>query len=260
MTDLTEETIRTAFADLRAAEQPGFVPPGVAAAHRSVRRRRLVSATAAAGITAVMLGVGYLAAAGIGPSAPDSGTELGAQPAASQTATPSRDDLIRELAEQMYRDFYDPGLAELVYETVGGDALEDGVPIIPGADTTLGDFGAGEGVDGGDVMASGARALHPGTSYRLRVGCGGTGTVTFIFRVGDRLPGGPILPTEAGGRQYRLTAHCAETADGISAGVAETTVMVTSSGQWLTGWAEPDQAALADGRRPIVATATIPDW
>jgi hypothetical protein len=242
-----DRTIRTAFAELRYDEPPRFLPPGVDAARRTVRLRRQgrVAVAAHLAVVAILVG-GYLAGA-----ATDDGGQ-GTAPAPQPAAPPTETSALPWLAEEMYQELADPELAMLVHEIVGGDALENGMPI-PGAHISVGDR------LNLSATATGGQILHPGTPYVLRIGCAGTGTVTFTYRIGERVPGGPITPEEAGGEQGQLTAECAGTAEGIAAGVAETTVSVDDPDQWLNQWLEAD--AHAHAHSPLLySDAIIPIW
>ncbi|MBB5873616.1 hypothetical protein F4553_007050 [Allocatelliglobosispora scoriae] len=75
---LSEDDTRSAFADVRAAELSLVRPPGTAAAHRTVRRRRTTAALTVAGCAALVLGAASLGIGGLGddgetPGAPPSG-------------------------------------------------------------------------------------------------------------------------------------------------------------------------------------------
>jgi hypothetical protein len=244
---LSEEQIRTAFAELRSAELPNVAPPGVDAARRAVRHGRQVRVAVAAhlAIAAVMAG-GYLAVTAAGGEQED---DPAPQPAVSPTASTGPDDeLVRAWADALYAHLHDPELAAQLHWALDRERL----------DVNVGEIHAAEAVDGAFPERSGAQAIEPGTSYAVRVGCAGAGTVTFAYRVGERSDG-PATPEETGRVQDQLTAQCGETADGIAAGVAETTITVEVD-QWLTEWVEPDAAALAEGRPPLLyASVIIPD-
>lgn len=256
---LTDDPIRSAFAELHATERAEIVPPGVAAAYRTVRRRRY-AATTAAGLTALLvLGGGYAAVAagsGDGGGQPGPGPAAAA-PSADPTATPARvADPLAGWYQEIYDDTHDPELARTVHEAFGIEST-----LAPGTTWSLGDAGTERDSGDGTLSPSGAQALTPGVSYLVRVACGGTDTiVTYHARYGDREPApgqGPPVLVDAEERTF--TVRCAGTAAGIAAGIGEVAIEVDGDGQWLELVPEVDPAALADGGRLVLMEAvTIP--
>jgi hypothetical protein len=183
----TDETIRTAFAELRYAEPPRFAPPGVDAARRTVHRRRLGNAATAGLAIVALLGGGYLAVTGIdrpGVDWPGSPTE------GWNSMRP--EDLV---------DGGDPELTRLA-----ADAVRYDDPSNP-------------------AVAGGIADLNPATDHSSTYvpGVGGT----FLVRVSCAGPGGSVtLIAQVRGRHdpHQATAQCATTADEVAAGVGETTI------------------------------------
>jgi hypothetical protein len=259
MTDpLTEESIRTAFADLRARELPQIAPPGVVAAHRTASHRRHAATAVAAGLTGlVLLGGGY--AASLMPAEPEpSGPNLGVAPAdGPQTPTgplrsgdpddldpPDFDDLHPDLDPELAKR---AGLARIVFHAVHPEGFTRG-------GSSLGFTTA----DGTGVNVTGGMAIHPGT-WEMRVGCGAPrGSVTITGWLTEGNIGRPREDMSSVGEQaYAMTARCGETAAEVTAGVAEMTLEVTEKGRWLYFEEELDKPAQAAGGA-VVASASIP--
>ncbi|MBX6357177.1 MAG: hypothetical protein IRZ05_15155 [Micromonosporaceae bacterium] len=161
MNDLsTDQTLRTAFAELRAAERSRIRPPGADAAHRTVRRRRrLAAASATGGLTAlVAIGAGYLATTG--EPAPVRATTDPASVTTEASAAPGA-RLPQELTNITVNALgkLPPGSRSLV---IAGDSVSPA----PRPSIEL--------------------AAKPGR-FVLRLACGGDGTVTATVRTGSQV-------------------------------------------------------------------------
>jgi hypothetical protein len=264
MTDpLTEESIRTAFADLRAQELPHVASPGVAAARRSVSHHRHSATAVAAGLVGlVLLGGGY-AAHQVRAEPARSGADLGVAPADSprpatghlQSVEPDDphslqypldfDDLHPNLDPELAGRV---DLARIVHNAVFGQEY----PPFPS-----GSFGFAAADEMG---VTGGMAIHPGI-WQIRVGCGapqGSVTITGWYTEGRIAP--PDIPEDmsaAGERAYTVTARCGETAEEVTAGVGEIALDVTEPDRWLYFERELDGPAQAAGGA-VLATLERP--
>jgi hypothetical protein len=234
---MTDQPLRTAFAELRATHRTGLAPPGVAAAHRTVRRRRLASATAGL-IAVIVVGVGLLATASLGQPAPAPERPLAPAAPAPPLASPSgkpdqpppisvdRSELRQLVADVLYAEWPDRGMQS------------DAVPV-PGqvVDAEEGDYLEG---------SSSGTGLRPGT-YLMAITCGGeAGTIALTAEVGDD--------------RYTATAQCAMTADEIAAGIGEAGFVIEDQGDEFTSVAftvRADEAAVSGVVRPVFANLVM---
>jgi hypothetical protein len=200
----TDETIRTAFADLRSGEGIRLAPPGTDAARRTVRRRRLTTSATAAGFTAVLLlGAGYVAATGAGQPRPD--REAGPVAAASDGETvPSEEPGDVDQLDAQH-------LAEVTAEALG----EQGDRTIV-AHLGLGDPGFRvTDVDNDDRPSEPVVFSWTGIEageYLLRIACGGEDEIAITLR---------FTTEESTIDEAETTARCATTVDDIADGVGE---------------------------------------
>lgn len=219
---MTEDETRTAFDELLHSELPRFAPPGTAAAHRTVRRRRLGSAAATGLALVALLGAGYLAVTGIDWS----GSDRGGPPAAGWNRVPPEDLVVGG----------DPELVRLAADAVRYD--DPANPAVAGSIEEL-------TPEGGDPS-------------RHRPGVGGT----FLVRISCAGPGGSVtLIAQASGRDdpNRATAQCATTAGEVAAGVGETTVELGDADEIEFSFTRNETAQWGSGGSwPIVAmTVTL---
>jgi hypothetical protein len=214
MNDLsTDQTLRTAFAELRAAEQQLICPPGADTARRTVRRRRRLAATSAtAGLTAlVTISGGYLASSGaLAPERP--------------TADPA--SLVAQATTAPGTGAHQPDLDRITLNALG--KLPAGTRTMALAD--------GPGGAGSLPMDMAAK---PGR-FQLKLACGGDGTVTATISAGSDVT--------------TATARCATTADGVAAGVGESSVVDAEPG---TAKVTVKGAPVSPDRR-VVLLALIP--
>lgn len=156
MNDLmNEQTLRTAFAQLRAAERARICPQGPEAAYRTVRRRRRAAiASAAAGVTAlVAVGTGYLVDPG--PPAPVPAADRGiaaTEPPSAPPAVP-RDRTLERITLNALGSLPSGTLSVLVANNVR--PLQRDKPL-------------------GMIAKSGR--------FELKIACGGAGTATATVR------------------------------------------------------------------------------
>jgi hypothetical protein len=210
----SDQTLRTAFADLRAVEQARIRPPGTGAAHRTVRRRRhrLGAVAATAGLTAIMaVSAGYLAITN-GP-APDRATADPASLVAQATTAPGT-------------GAHQPDLDRITLNALG--KLPAGTRTVALADGP-----------GGARSLPMDMAAKPGR-FQLKLACGGDGTVTATISAGSDV--------------VTATARCATTADGVAAGVGESSVVDAEPGTAKV----TVKGAPASPDRRVVLLALIP--
>lgn len=225
MTDpTTDQTIRTAFAALRAEEQPRVIPPGTDAAHRTVRRRRrLRLATAGGGVAAAaLLAAGYLT----GPGQLDRAPEVVHSRAPAAT-----------LSRVTVADLADPDLQELARltaEALGGGSEKDILLV-------SGDVRETAPPDGDLVEVLGVITDEAGRLL-LRVSCGGAGSLEVIVRAGDD--------------EANTTVRCGTTAAEITDGIGEADLVVDRDEE-IQITVVPDQAA-ADHQLRVISFALVP--
>lgn len=166
---VSDEQVEHLFAKLRADAMVEILPPGAAAAHRSVRRRR-ATGSATAGVVAMLMMAGFLVMAEA-TFAPHDGT-----PGQSATTGPLSDSTVRDLARR----------AEAGLVAVGGENSQaDEPPVVAQENLPLADRGWGRPV-----------SAIAGT-YRIRVACVGEGTVAVTVHSGSRTRGDGIDLTSA---------------------------------------------------------------
>lgn len=254
---LPDRAIRAAFARLHATEQQRLVPPGVAAAHRTVRRRRATAATCASLAGVVALGTVYLSGAAAAPD-PDRGPVPPAVPAGSTPPGPVPTGPPPATTEPP-----DPGG---VNDSGGANPAEEEALEAVDFSTRDGKWIPGHSVNDSQNPPGSRfntffvepdepafnRVLHDisiprleADSYLIRVWCGDDG-------------GSVVVTLRAGQTEVTTTAQCAMTEDGVRAGAAETT-LTASSDHEIEVAVVPDGTAWADGARPVVMVVAIPE-
>jgi hypothetical protein len=229
----TDEALRNAFAELRSGERPHFAPPGAQAARQTIRRRRRWTATASAGLTAVMLlGAGYLAGTRAGGQPDPDGDSLPAPAiAASDTEVPASDESPGTLEAQS------PDLSRLLADAMAGDAEEGHIYAVMRLGYRLSVFPGR--VDGGPITITGGDAGLG--EYLFRIACAGADGVSVTALVGDG--------------ETRTEARCGTTVDAIAAGIGETTIVLDETGPVAKVVLDPDQA---DRDGVMLALALVP--
>lgn len=208
-----DETIRTAFADLRAGARPLVQPPGTAAAQHTVRRRRAYAATVAGLATVAVLGGGVAVAAGWQQAPGGTGPAPGLAAGQSAEPTAATDPIDPEALAEV--------TGTVLANTVGSEARiyamsqGDPPPPVPA------------------LLLSSETGFRPGT-YRLAVACGGTGQATVTL--------------SWGGQPVTATATCGATAEEIADGMGRATLEIVNRDFQVeveeveaTGRPEPEQ-------------------
>jgi hypothetical protein len=254
----TDDLIRTAFTELRAAELPQIAPPGVDAARRTVRRRRFGAVAGTAGVAALaVVGAGYLtgAAAGqpdldggvgpapVAPAGPAASTSPPTSPPTSEPPDPGAtgDHGGENEAEELALDAVD-------FDTHQGQWL-------PGHSINDSQNPPGSRYNTFFVEAdepAWSRVLYDTTDPRLE-------TDSYLVQVwcGDQAGGNAVVTLRAGDAEATTAAQCAMTEEEIRAGVGEI-VLAADSADEIELLVELDEAAWADGARPVLTVVAIP--
>jgi hypothetical protein len=242
-----EDRIRAAFAQLRVAELPRVVPVGVAAARRTVRRRRFGTVAAVAGATSVVaVGVGYLGGA-LTAGAPESDPGTVGAPGATESPSPVPSpswpsNSVPTSEPPDPGGVCDQGGANQAEEQAL-NAVDDGpAPVGSRYNTFFVDQGDREcGYTLFDTYLP-----RPATdSYLVRVWCGDQG-------------GSARVTLRAGAAEATTTARCAMTEEEVMAGVGET-VLAADSSHEIEVTVELEESAWADGARPLLAIEAMPE-
>jgi hypothetical protein len=252
----TDELVRAAFTELRHTEQGRVIPPGVAAARRTVRRRTRAVTAAGAASAVVVLGIGYLATAVVGQADPDRGTLPGTDLAPSPPAGTPPDPLPSTEPPDPGATGDTGGQNEAEVEAL--DAVdfdtEDG-QWLPGL--SLNDSQNPPGsryntffVDPGEPAW--VRELFDTSDPRVQ-------TESYLVQVwcGDEFGGSVTVTLRAGDTEVTTIAECAMTEAGIKAGAGEA-VLAASSDHDIELALELAEAAWADGARPVLTIVAIP--